>query len=64
MEHKKLVIPSKKYRGDSMVVSTRLPNELVSNLDKIAEQTGRTRNEIIQTCIEFAVENLEIKENK
>ena len=64
MEHKKLVIPSKKYRGDSMVVSTRLPNELVNKLDKIAEQTGRTRNEIIQTCIEFAVENLEIKENK
>ena len=61
MEHKKLVIPSKKYRGDSMVVSTRLPNELVSNLDKIAEQTGRTRNEIMQMCLEFAVENLEIK---
>ena len=63
MEHKKLVIPSKKYRGESMVVSTRLPNELVSNLDKIAEQTGRTRNEIMQMCLEFAVENLEIKES-
>ena len=63
MEHKKLVIPSKKYRGDSMVVSTRLPNELVNKLDKIAEQTGRTRNEIMQMCLEFAVENLEIKEN-
>ncbi|MBE5765365.1 MAG: ribbon-helix-helix protein, CopG family [Clostridiales bacterium] len=46
-----------------MVVSTRLPNELVSNLDKIAEQTGRTRNEIMQMCLEFAVENLEIKES-
>lgn len=64
METKKLVIASKKFRGDSMVVSTRLPNELVENLDKIAEQTGRTRNEIIQICIEFAMENLEIKENK
>ena len=63
MEQKKLFIPSKKYRGDSMVVSTRLPNELVSNLDKIAEQTGRTRNEIMQMCLEFAVENLEIKES-
>ena len=63
MEHKKLVIPSKKYRGDSMVVSTRLPNELVNRLDKIAEQTGRTRNEIMQMCLEFAVENLEIKES-
>ena len=46
-----------------MVVSTRLPNELVNKLDKIAEQTGRTRNEIMQMCLEFAVENLEIKEN-
>ena len=64
METKKLVIASKKYRGDSMVVSTRLPNELVSSLDEIAQKTGRTRNEIIQTCLEFAVENLEIKENK
>lgn len=64
MEMKKLIIPSKKYRGDSVVVSTRLPNELVNDLDKIAQQTGRTRNEIIQTCLEFAVENLEIKENK
>ena len=62
MENKKLVIPSKKYRGDSMVVSTRLPNELVSSLDEIAQKTGRTRNEIMQMCLEFAVENLEIKE--
>ena len=64
MDGKKLVIASKKFRGDSMVVSTRLPNELVDSLDKIAELTGRTRNEIIQTCLEFAVDNLEIKENK
>lgn len=63
MENKKLVIPSKKYRGDSMVVSTRLPNELVNSLDEIAQKTGRTRNEIMQMCLEFAVENLEIKEN-
>ena len=63
MENKKLVIPSKKYRGDSMVVSTMLPNELVSSLDEIAQKTGRTRNEIMQMCLEFAVENLEIKES-
>jgi predicted DNA-binding protein len=63
MEVKKLVIASKKYRGESMVVSTRLPNELVSSLDEIAQKTGRTRNEIMQMCLEFAVENLEIKES-
>ena len=63
MEAKKLVIVPKKYRGDSMVVSTRLSNELVSSLDEIAQKTGRTRNEIMQMCLEFAVENLEIKES-
>lgn len=59
---KKLIITSKKYRGDTMVVSSRLTNELVEELDKIAEKTGRTRNEIIQTCLEFAVDNLVIEE--
>ena len=47
-----------------MVVSSRLTNKLVEDIDKIAEKTGRTRNEIIQICLEFAVDNLEIKEDK
>lgn len=63
MENKKLIIATKKFRGESMVLSTRLPNELVEKIDGIAEQTGRTRNEIIQTCLEFAVENLEVQAN-
>ena len=61
---KKLVITSKKYRGETTVVSSRLTNELVKKLDSIAECTGRTRNEIIQTCLEFAVDNLEIEEEE
>ena len=61
---KKLIIISKKYRGETMVVSSRLTNELVEELDKIAEKTGRTRNEIIQLCLEFAITNLEIEEDK
>ena len=60
----KLIITSKKYRGETMVVASRLTNELVEQLDKIAEKTGRTRNEIIQMCLEFAITNLEIKEDK
>jgi len=58
----KLVISSKKYRGDSTVISIRLPDDLISKLDSIAEDTGRTRNEIIQKCLAFSVDNLEIKE--
>ena len=62
MSNEKLIISSKKYRGDSTVISIRLPDELVKALDKIAEETGRTRNEVIQKCLGFAVDNLEIKE--
>lgn len=62
MSNEKLIISSKKYRGDSTVISIRLPDELVKALDKIAEETGRTRNEVIQKCLSFAVDNLEIKE--
>lgn len=62
MSKEKLVISSKKYRGDSSVLSIRLPDELVKELDKIAEETGRTRNEVVQKCLAFAVDNLEIKE--
>lgn len=62
MSNEKLIISSKKYRGDSTVISIRLPDELVKKLDDIADNTGRTRNEVIQKCLGFAVDNLEIKE--
>ena len=64
MSEKKLVISSKKFRGDSSVVSVRLPNDMIERLDDIAEQTGRTRNEIIQKCLAYSIENIEISDNK
>ena len=59
MAGKKLFIPSKRYKGDTSVVSARLPNELIKDLDRIAENTGRNRNEIIMLCLECAIDNLE-----
>lgn len=59
MAGKKLFIPSKRYKGDTSVVSARLPNGLIKDLDRIAEDTGRNRNEIIMLCLEFAIDNLE-----
>ena len=64
MPDKKLIISSKKFRGDSSVVSVRLPNDMIERLDDIAEQTGRTRNEIIQKCLAYSIENIEISHNK
>jgi predicted DNA-binding protein len=64
MKDNKLVISSKKFRGDSSVVSVRLPNDMIEKLDAIAEQTGRTRNEIIQKCLAYSIENIEVTDNK
>lgn len=59
MADKKLIISPKKYSGETSVVSARLPNKMIQDLDKAAEKTGRNRNEIITMCLEFALENLE-----
>ena len=64
MSDKKLVISTKKYRGESSVVSVRLPNDMIDALDAIAERTGRTRNEIGSKCLAFSIENIEIEEKK
>lgn len=48
--------------GKTSVVSARLPDEVIAQLDKIAQTTGRTRNELIQMCIDFALEHLKIEE--
>ncbi len=59
MSEKKLVIEQKKYTGETAVVSARLPNDMIRDIDRIAKKTGRNRNEIIMLCLEFAIENFE-----
>ena len=61
LAEKKLVIQAKKYGGETAVVSARLPNDLINRLDDICKNTGRTRNEIMQMCLEYAIENIEIE---
>ena len=64
MTEKKLFIASKHYKGDTSVVSARLPSDMINDLDRIAKMTGRTRNEIVMLCLEFAIENLEIESTR
>lgn len=61
LAERKLIIPSKKYTSETAVVSARLPLDLIKKLDEICDATGRTKNEVIQMCIEFSVENIEIE---
>lgn len=60
MQKPKLQIIPKRYKEETTVISMRAPKDMVADLDKIAEQTGRTRNEIMTRCLEYAIENLEI----
>ena len=56
----KLIIPPKKYKGETTVVSVRMPKNMIADLDKVAESTGRTRNELMLMGVEFALKNFEV----
>ena len=62
MEKKKLIIQSHRYGGETTVISLRLPKEMLKVIDEIAAATGRTRNEILVTSMEYALDNIEIAE--
>ncbi|MBQ1376905.1 MAG: hypothetical protein IJL98_05520 [Lachnospiraceae bacterium] len=59
MKQEKLIIPTKKYRGETAVVSARLPKTMVDELDRTADRTGYNRNEVISICLEYALNHLE-----
>lgn len=60
----KLIVSSKKYKGESVVVSTRLPSDLVDKLDSVCEITGNSRNELIIKCLEYSLKNMIVKDSE
>lgn len=58
MAESKLIIRKKKYQGTTSVVSARLPNSMIRDIDRVADETGYNRNEVISLCLEFAMRNL------
>ena len=62
--NKKLIIrPRRAALGKTAVVSVRLSEDTIRRLDTITPRTGHSRNELIQLCVEFGLENMEIKED-
>ena len=53
-------IPRKKYGGDTTVVSMRISRELLTDIDKVADLSGRNRNEILTMSLEVALKHTEI----
>ena len=60
---KKLIIKKKDLRGDdgSKVFSIRIKEESLKKLDIISKETNRSRNELINIMLDWAIENCEIK---
>ena len=63
MSNSTLIIRPKKLKGDDgyRTFSVRIRQDLIDRIDDIAEQSGRSRNEIISLFIEFASENCRVE---
>ena len=61
MDNKKIKV-SKKGDDGHTNISLRLRNSILSELDDIAAKTNRSRNELANMFLEFAVKNWELEE--
>ncbi len=59
-----LKIEIKKYKEESVVVSARIPKDMLQDIDYVAKESGRTRNEIITMFLDYALKNTEIIEKR
>ena len=61
----KLII-SKKLKGEDghKVFSVRIKDETVEKLEHIAKRTNRSRNDLINMLLEFAMDNCEITDDE
>jgi len=46
---------------DRSVISIRLENELIANIDELSKNKKMSRNELIKQCIVFALQRLDEK---
>lgn len=62
---KKLVIKKKGFRGEDgfKTFSIRIKDETVEKLNELAEKTNRTRNELINILLDYAMDECEVEEN-
>ena len=66
MKNENLVIKPKKAKGEDgyKVFSIRIKEEIVTQIDDISARTGYSRNELISTFLEFALDRCVVEEEK
>lgn len=59
----KLVISKKTLKGEDgyKTFSIRIKDETVTKLDTLSKESNRSRNELINILLDYAIENCEIK---
>lgn len=59
----KLIINKKSLKGEDgyKTFSIRIKDETVASLDHLSKQTNRSRNELINILLDFAIEHSEVK---
>lgn len=59
----KLIISKKSLKGEDgyKTFSIRIKDETVSNLDLLSKETNRSRNELINILLDYAIGNCEVK---
>ena len=60
----KLIITKRAFKGEDghKTFSIRIRDDLVEKLDELSRQTNRSRNDLINTLLTFAVEHCEVRE--
>lgn len=63
MADKKLIINRRDVRGEDgyKVFSIRIKEETVAALERLSNETNRSRNELIGMMLEFALNNYEVR---
>ena len=58
----KLIINKKSLKGEDgyKTFSIRIKEETVMKLDRLASETNRSRNELINILLDYAIENSEV----
>lgn len=59
----KLIINRKALKGEDgyRTFSIRIKEDTVFRLEQLAQQTNRSRNELINILLDYAIENSEVK---
>ena len=52
-----------KRRGEdgNRIISVRISEDILAELDKLAAETNRSRNELINMALQYALDNRELK---